>query len=213
MALIFLHYRLGSCGLVSHALMRHLDIDFVPQPYGHPLIDPVIDICNDPPSLIFGGEVLSEMPAILTYLAVRGGQPGLLGSSARDTAMVMHWLSLLDGKLHNTAFKMMAVPHYFTIDGTAHTCHTAIWARGQALVHEFFFKIDTSLAGVVYAVGNNLTVVDFNLYIFARWYDEMYGLGQLSLHFPEYYRVMRNIERLPAVRQAVHEQYKLPLFP
>jgi glutathione S-transferase len=208
--------------------MRHLNIPFVLRSFGSLPTDVrdtvytypyytnecekrLLEICNLPPELIFGHQILMEMPAILTYLAVREGkEQEFLGSGAEEKAAVAHWLSLLDEKVHGMAVKMMAAPTWFIVgeDGS----HQAIWARGHAHLLDFFGKINTSLANAPFAVGGRPTVVDFNLYVFARWYKELWLLGGFETQSPEYYRVMKSVEALNGVAAAVQEQRKMLLF-
>lgn len=179
MAQITLCYRPGSAKLVPYALISHLNLPFFHQQFGNIQTDLMGIICREPPDLVYGIQTLEKMPAILTYIAVRTNMAQqLLGSTAEEKIMVINWLSLLEGMLYGVAFKMMAVPPYFTTGGPAKVCD-AIWTRGEFFALDVFAKINTRLTGRAWAIGDHYTVVDFNLFVFSRWFDDLYGVGQL----------------------------------
>jgi glutathione S-transferase len=213
---IHLRYEPGSCNLVPHALMRHHSLSFIPHPYMSFNTTPsdedererrLYELCRQPPS--FWLEIDSErhyfntMPAVLTYVASRGRDPQqLLGRDELEKAMVAEWLAFLDGALHGRAFLMASAPRRFVEAGNGD--HNAIAARGRRYIEQYFRQIEGKLSGRNFAVGERLTVVEFNLYVFARWYEALYG--GIEYQFPGYYRVMRGMEHLHGVMAAVVEQ-------
>jgi glutathione S-transferase len=222
MAQIHLHYEPGSCNLAPHALMCHLSIPFISHPYSSYDTPPsdederkrrLYELCRQPPSLQLGmdsvRQIFITMPAVLTYIASRGRDPQqLLGTDEFEKAMVAEWLAFLDGRLHRRAFLMVSAPRRFIVAGNGD--HNAIAARGRRYIEQYFTNIDGYLSSRNFAVGERFTVVEFYLYVFARWYDTLYG--NLVTRFPEYYRVMRSTESLPGVMAALGEQELEPLF-
>jgi glutathione S-transferase len=227
MAQITLNYTPGSCNLVPHAIMRHFDINFELNRIGDPptdVMDTTLssedynlevqkrlrDICDPQPLLIVGNRRLRAMPAILTYLAVQGDEEQLLlGRNAVEKAAVAHHLFHLAARVHFIAFRMLAAPETF-IEGEAGS-HKAIQLRGRNLLHQIFVEINTALTNKTFAIGR-LTAVDFNLYVFARWYKELWPLRNFDTRYPEYCRVMKSVEALNGVQEAVQEEGLRLLF-
>ena len=228
MANLCLYAKSGGCSIVLHALMRHLSIDFLNIPDEFPPTDvmdtnlPIEDynleltrrlrdiICQFPPRLAVGKYSLTEMPAILTFLTLRGRQEGeLMGRDVTEKVTVMEWLSYLEGKLYGRAFKMMGNPESFLAEASS---HQGIHAMGKTYLEFCFGRINGSLVGKEYTVCKRLTVVDFNLYMFARWYKELWPAMDFDTRYPEFFRVMKNVEALEGVRAAVLEQQKRLLF-
>jgi glutathione S-transferase len=53
-----------------------------------------------------------------------------------------------------------------------------------------------------WAVGGQLSVVDFNLYLFYRWGKEMMGMKMEEL-YPRWTELVRRLEKRPSVKTAV----------
>jgi glutathione S-transferase len=165
------------------------------------------ELCRQPPSLELGSDSVrhpfNTMPAVLTYIASRGRDPQqLLGRNELEKAIVAEWLAYLDGALHGRAFLMASAPEKFV--EAENVDHDAIAARGRHYIERYFREIDGKLSGRNFAVGERFTVVEFYLYVFARWYETLYG--DFGSQFPGYYRVMRSTENLQGVILAVGEQ-------
>ena len=222
MTRLTLYTRSGGCSIVPHALMHHLSIDF----NNNPDVDPPNDVMDMslptaainselsrrlreqilqcPPLLCVGMYDLTEMPAILTYLAVRGGAEGeLLGRNKTEKAVVMQWLSWLEAKVYSKAFRMLGAPETFSEQAAS---HQGICDAARSILHHAFQKINRNLVGMNHTVGGRFTVVDLNLYMFARWYKELWPNMNFDTRFPEWYRVMKEVEALDGVVRAVNEQ-------
>ena len=119
MSSLTLYYAPGSCALVPHALLNHLSLPFTtvlvkPGPDGLAPADgsltpaqyrATIHHAGYVPALkLDDGEVITEMPAILSYIALlsSGTEDGsaLLGKSSLEQARVSEWLAWLSGTLH-----------------------------------------------------------------------------------------------------------------
>jgi glutathione S-transferase len=172
------------------------------------------ELCRQSPSLELGSDSVrhpfNTMPAVLTYIASQGRDPQqLLGRNELEKAIVTEWLAYLDGALHGRAFLMASAPEKFV--EAENVDHDAIAARGRHYIERYFREIDGKLSGRNFAVGERFTVVEFYLYVFARWYETLYG--EFESQFPGYYGVMRRTENLQGVMMAVQEQRLEFLFP
>ncbi|KAF3000925.1 hypothetical protein E8E13_008609 [Curvularia kusanoi] len=211
-----LYTGVNSCALVPQALLHHLSIPFTAvtlkrgadgleaadgsftnaeyrssiHPSGYV---PALKTAN--------GEVITEMPAILTYIALQAPEEqNLLGASVMERVRVAEWLAWLSGTLHGNAFVMLFKPGRLTGDEAA---FVAIKEKGMGVAKACFQRIEKRLEGRENAVGKGWTVVDFNLYIFARWGKQI-GLD-MEGEFPVYSAFARKLEELDGVKKAVKE--------
>lgn len=225
MSNLTLYYSPGSCALVPHALLHHLSLSFTPVAIsrgadGLEAADGSFDAkwyrenihhAGYVPALkADDGEVVTEMPAILTYIALSAGTEegdALLGQSVLGRARVAEWLAWLAGTVHGNGFAMLLKPGRFSSDSST---HNSIKEQGEKVVKKCFQRIEERLRGREWAVGDAFTVVDLNVYVFARWWVEFLGkdLGE----FPEYRRFCRGVERVEGVKKAVGEHGKELLF-
>lgn len=118
-----------------------------------------------------------------------------------ERVRVAEWLAWLSGTLHGNAFVMLLQPGRLTGDETA---YVAIKEKGMAVAKACFQRIEKKLEGKENAVGKEWTVVDFNLYIFARWGKQI-GVD-MEGNFPVYSAFARRLEELNGVKKAVKEQ-------
>ncbi|OSS43498.1 hypothetical protein B5807_11873 [Epicoccum nigrum] len=226
MANLTLYYSPGSCSLVPHALMHHLSLPFTTVALARgpdgleaadgsftaPWYRANIHHAGYVPALAVGADtVVTEMPAILTYIALAaGGGKGelLLGEGgALERASVAEWLAWLAGTLHGNGFAMLFRPGRFSGDEGA---HAGIKEQGVRVVERCFRRIEERVRGREWVVGEKLTVVDFNVYVFARWWVEI--VGRDLKEYPEYARFCGGVEGLEGVRKAVQEHGKELLF-
>jgi glutathione S-transferase len=180
---IILYRKDGACSLVPRALLTHLRIPFtaIPMQSGPDGLEAVdgsllhaefrrVNPAGYVPILTVDDEAVTEMPAILTYIASLVPEQNLLMSMsaerAMDRARVAEWLAWLSGTLHN-AFAAIWRPYRFTDDAGA---HESVARRGREVVDAGFARIEARLRGREWAVSEaGATVVDFRLYVFWRW--------------------------------------------
>ncbi|KAK1766012.1 glutathione S-transferase [Phialemonium atrogriseum] len=154
------------------------------------------------PALDVDGEIITELPAVLNYivsLAPPSAAAGtLLGADDLGRARVAEWLAWLSGSLHGQGFGMLWRAGRFTDDEGA---HEGVRTKGREFIDGCFRRIEERLRGREFAVGEGLTVVDFNLYVFWTWGIEI-GVQMAEL-YPSYADLMRRVESIEAVRTVV----------
>ncbi|KAK6725087.1 hypothetical protein QX201_003848 [Fusarium graminearum] len=201
----------GSCSLISHAILLHYKIPFTtirlkPGPNGYEAADGsftnaeyrAIHPRGYVPALAVDNEIITEMPAILSYISSLIPKENLMGITSFQNAKVMEWLVFLSGTLHGLGYGAWLRPGRFSDDLSA---HGGIRAKGKNIIHESFKRIDDGYREHQFAVGKHLTVVDFNVYVFARWAHEVDI--DLEREYPFYYQHLNRIEELEGVRDAV----------
>ncbi len=116
-----------------------------------------------------GGEglLLTEVPAIVTYLArLRPGLDLMPADPARE-ARTLEWMNWLSGWLHAVAFAQQWRPERFSADTTA---SGGIRVKGHANMLEAFAAIEHILDdGRTWAVADAYSVADAFLIVFYRW--------------------------------------------
>ncbi|KAF5570897.1 transcriptional activator CMR1 [Fusarium phyllophilum] len=204
----------GSCSLIPHAILRHYKIPFtaVRLKFGPNGVEAADGSFSNAqyrsihprgyvPALAVDNEVITEMPAILSYISSLIPKENLLGTGPIQKAKVLEWLVFLSGTLHGLGYGAWLRPGRF-IDDVAD--HDKVRGKGREVIHESFKRIDDGLKNGEFIVGNALTVVDFNVYIFARWAHEVEI--DLEKEYSNYYRHVRKIERMDGVREAVENE-------
>ncbi|RFN46178.1 hypothetical protein FIE12Z_9596 [Fusarium flagelliforme] len=200
----------GSCSLIPHAILHHYKIPFdairlKPGPHGYEAADGsftnaeyrAIHPRGYVPALAVNDQIITEMPAILSFISSLVPNECLLGSTPFENAKVMEWLVFLSGTLHGLGYGAFLRPGRFSDDESA---HEGIKEKGSRVVEEAFGRIDHGYKGREFIVGKGLTVVDFNVYVFARWAGEV---GIDMEEYPSYYDHLRRIEKLDGVGEAL----------
>lgn len=156
-----------------------------------------------------GGEpmLLTEVPAILTFLArQRPALDVMPGDPARE-ARTLEWMNWLSGWLHAVAFAQQWRAERFSDDETA---YETIAAKGRANMLDAFAAIERILAdGRRWAVPDAYSIADAFLIVFYRW-----G-GTVGLRMGDYAAwsdlTARTMKR-PAVEAAFRKDELPPLF-
>ncbi|RYP22850.1 hypothetical protein DL765_001446 [Monosporascus sp. GIB2] len=219
MTQVKLYRKDGACSFAPHALLRHLSIPFQDVPMragedGYEAADGSfthteylsINPTGYVPALAVDGEIVTEMPAVLTMIAhlapdrERGLK--LLGETSLEKSMVIHWLAWLSGTLHSLGFGGYWRPYRFVEDNAE--CYGAVKEKAMKVIKAGFERIDERLKGKTYALGDKPTVVDFNLYFFWRWGYEV-GIP-MEKEYHNFEKVLRKVEELDGLRKAVEEE-------
>ena len=111
--------------------------------------------------------LLTEVPAIMTYLARLRPDLDLMPIDPSREARTIEWTNWLSGWLHAVAFAGLWRPGRFSNDESA---HAGIAARGRATVLDAFATIERTLGDERgWAVPESFTVADAFLLVFYRW--------------------------------------------
>lgn len=203
----------GSCAFVPHALLLHYSIPFrlIPMAFGPQGVQSADNTISHSeylkihpmgyvPALAVDGVIITEVPALLSYISSLAPQANLFGHDSLSHARVMEWLSYLSGSVHGRGFGLLFRPGRFSDDEGD---FDKLRAKGKEFVRSCFGLIDGRLKGKKFAIGEEISVVDFYLYIFARWGREVgFAMGE----FAEYEAHAGRMEGLEGVRKAIEEQ-------
>lgn len=223
----FTLYRLdGACSLVPHAILTHFNVPFRtvamvpgsdPGDAGAPGLglraadgslshEEYLEInpTGYVPALVVHGAngdttdtVITEMPAVLTYIDSLIPQAHLLGSSPVQRAKVYECLAWLSGTLHATGYGAFWRPARFAATEEG---REQVEVKGRAIIDRSYARIEDRLTGKRFAAGDELTAADFNLYIFWLWGNKI-GVS-IEKQYPSYARLMKVVEGLQGVKEA-----------
>ncbi|KAH7305992.1 glutathione S-transferase [Stachybotrys elegans] len=212
----------GSCSFAVNNLLRELSIPFDAVlmklgPDGYAAADGTmtnaqyrsIHHAGQVPALKIDDEVLTEVPAILTYLAsLAPPERNLLGSDGLSRARVVEWTNWISGFLHGYAVAMYWRPTRFT-DNPDH--YPALSARGALLSHTYYQRIDDWFREHDHMVGGADTIADYYVFVFWRMGMEM----GIAMHdkFPNFGRFARRMESKPSVLATFEDEGLAPSFP
>ena len=140
-----------------------------------------------------GGEVLTEGPAIVQYLADKAPQSKLVPPAGSiERYRVLEWLNFITSEIHKSftpLFKPNTPDAYKPI-------------AKENLTNRFAY-VDKHLAGRQYLMGDTFTVADAYLFTVLRWSK----LHQLDLaQYPNISAFMQRVEARPKVQEAMKEE-------
>jgi glutathione S-transferase len=212
------YYSPGTCSLAPHIVLEEIG-----EPYELTLISasgpregettstPAWKAINPKgrvPALLgvrgrIGGadNLLTEVPAILTYLARTKPAAELLPSDPAAEARCIEWMNWLSSNLHSMAFAQMWRAQRFTTDeeGVA-----AVRTRGRENVSECFAYIERLIAdGREWAIPEGYTIVDAYLLVFYYWGRCRIRLDMGTL-CPAWTRLSELVAERPAVQRALN---------
>ncbi len=116
-----------------------------------------------------GGEalLLTEVPAILTWLARQRTDLDLMPADPAREARTVEWMNWLSGWLHAVCFSQQWRPERFSADAAA---YESIIAKGRANMLDAFDAIERIMAdGRSWAVPDTYSIADAFLIVFYRW--------------------------------------------
>ncbi len=117
------------------------------------------------PALNVDGKVLTEVPAILTYLGGGYAERGLWPKETWKQAEALSLMAWLSSTVHIAAAGVFR-PERFSSDPAA---KDSIVATGKVNLAKLYAEIDQMLVGRSFAMGGQYGVCDAYLLVFYRW--------------------------------------------
>jgi glutathione S-transferase len=169
---IALYYSPGSCSLSVHIALNEIGEAFELRKFAtsekanyspeYLAVNPKGRI----PSLLIDGFVLTEVPAILTYVGRRFPQAGLYPAGPSEAeARCLELLGWSSNTVH-VAFAQLFRPERFVLREES---YPPVKESGQANFGKCLGEIEARLQKNEYAVGDRFTVVDPFWLVFFRW--------------------------------------------
>ena len=147
--------------------------------------------------------LLTEVGAVLVYLARSYPAAGLLPIDPAAEARCLEWLSWLSIDLHGIGFGQLWRPQRFVADTAL---HAAVMTKGLQNVQAGFDHIEHILDdGRAWAVADQYTVVDPYLAVFWRWGLRI-GLDRMETRWPRFGALADKVLARPAVQRALAQE-------
>jgi glutathione S-transferase len=200
-----LYYSPGACSIGIHVLLEEIG-----KPYGlhkvslkdgeqyKPEFLAINPKAKVPALARDDGTVLTEFPAIATWLALTNREKQLLPESPEATARVFEAMDYVVSAIHMQGFSRIFRPSNFA---PSEADHDAVKARGREIFEKGLGVMDQALNGREYLVG------DFSIADAALFYVEFWGADRLQMTLPSncasHYARMK---ARPAVQQVLRDE-------
>ena len=201
-----LFYAPGSCALGIHVLLEEIGAPFelvkvnlaAREQYAPDYVK--INPKSKVPALMRDdGSVLTEWPAIATWLALNHPDKNLLSLEKEQLARTLEAVDYVCASLHMQGFTRIWKPEAFA---PTETDKPAVKARGQEIVNQGLAWFDGVLAGKDYLGGAQMSIADAALFYLEFWVAER--LKQpLPAHVGAHYARMK---ARPAVAKALSDE-------
>jgi glutathione S-transferase len=200
-----LYYAPGVCSIGIHVLLEEIgkpyDLEAVNLREGaqyKPEFTGVSPKSKVPALERDDGSVLTEFPAIATYLAKTNPQAKLIPQDLETEIRAIEAMEYVVGTMHAQAFSRIFRPDRY---GPADQ-EEQIKARGREMFNKGFALMDKALAGKSYLGGGDLSIADAALF-----YVEFWAAGHLKMQLPP--NVAAHYERMksrPAVQRVMKQE-------
>jgi glutathione S-transferase len=204
--MLTLHYAPGACSLVPHVLLLETGllfdrvltstVDGTTKSDAWKKINPKGRV----PVLIIDGAVLTEVPAISSYISSLAPDQRLMGRNPMEQARVLEWFNWLSGTMHAQGIAGMFRPYRFTDDETA---FPAISAKAKLTLTDGHQQTEAKLTGRQWACGDYFTAADPMLLFVLRMSNRL-GFDMAGTS-PVYSAWAKRMEARPSVQQMLSE--------
>lgn len=201
-----LYYSPGACSMAVHIVLEELGV-----PYELELVSVQSGATSGPaylavnpkgrvPALQRNNEILTEVGAILAYLAQSHQESPLFPSDPWGAARCQEWLSWLSSEVH-PAFAQVWRPERFVRTAAY---QPDVQEKGRANVLARLSEIEAQLASVErYVLGQNYTVVDPYLLVYFGWGRYV---GMNMAEYPAFARHAALVSSREAVRRVLIQE-------
>lgn len=196
-----LYYSPGACSLASHIVLEELGVAYEPVMVSiadgeHKRPEYLrVNPRGKVPALNADGKILTETPAILTYLGGGYAERGLWPKETWKQAEALALMSWLSSTVH-VAVAGIWRPNRYAEDTAA---HDAIKATSRENVLKLYAEIDKMLVGRSFAMGGQYGVCDAYLLVFYRWGNRL-GLDMKAL-YPVWAKHAQRVFSRPTVKR------------
>lgn len=192
----------GTVSLVTHVALEELGVEYEfvslslkDGEHLAPAYRAVHPLGRVPALEIAPGEILTETPAILVYLAELVPEAELLPRDGLARARAGEWMSLLSSAVH-VAFISFFRPSRFVGDDGAEALRRA----GKARFFELLQHVEQKLPEAGFLLGERYSLCDAYVSVFYLW-ARHFGLPTAEL--PRYSRLAGAVLSRPAVRRTL----------
>lgn len=169
--MLTLYYSPGACSTASHIALEETGARYEPKLISTAKGDQktpeylAINPRGKVPALRADNDVITENVAILTYLAKKFPDAGLLPTDPLEEARCLSTMAWLSNTVH-PGFTRVFRPERFAAEPSA---HEAVKASGREAFWASLQEIDGLLAGKTWLVGDRYSVCDPYALVFYAW--------------------------------------------
>jgi glutathione S-transferase len=201
-----LYYWPGAVSLVTHIALEESGLPYSLQHVAlhegeqHGAAYKQIHPLSRVPALeLAPGQVLTETPALLWYLAELAPELALLPASGLARARATEWMSFFSSALH-VAFITFYRPDRYADDAEA---RKSLSADGKARFAQLLAYVESRLGGSTFLLGSEYTLCDAYALVFYLWGRRVQlELGELA----RYGRLAKAVLERPATRRALEQE-------
>ena len=196
-----LYYAPGACSIGIHVLLNEIGkpfeaskLDLAARKQFEPEFTGVNPKSKVPTLVRDDGSVLTEFPAIATWLARTNPDKKLLPDDAEGMARTLEMLDYVVATVHMQGFSRIFRPGNYA---PSESDHDAVKARGREMIEKAFAIIDEKLKGKEYVSG------PFSIADCALFYVEFWA-GRVKIPLPA--NLAAHLERMkarPAVQRTL----------
>ena len=204
--LIF-YYAPTACSIAPHIALEEVGAAFEPRP-----IDLAKGEQSSPeflkvsplgrvPTMIIDGQPVTEVPALLTYVASLKPEVGLVPPGGTLAyARCFEWLGFLSSSLH-VAYAQFRRPERFLAKGSG--ASDELTEQGRLNTIRFYREVERRL-GVGWAAGDAYSIADINLFPFYTWAWRLEL--DLKQECPKWTALFGRLKQRPAVQRAIERE-------
>jgi glutathione S-transferase len=201
-----LFYAPGSCALGIHVLLEEIGKPYDLQKVNLATREQYAPeyVAINPKSKVPAlqrddGSVLTEWPAIASWLALTNSEKGLLSTDPETLARTLEAVDYVAASLHMQGFTRIWKPEHFSVNEAD---HAAVKAKGQEIVDKGLKSFDGVLAKQDYVGGAKMSIADAALFYLEFWVVERLK-QQLPANLAKHYERMR---ARPAIKKVLTDE-------
>ena len=185
-----LYYSPGSCALGIHVLLEEIGKPYELQKINLATREQYAPeyVAINPKSKVPAlqrddGSVLTEWPAIASFLALSNPEKNLLSTDPEKLARTLESVDYVAASLHMQGFTRIWKPEHFSVNEAD---HAAVKAKGHEIVDKGLKSFDGMLASQDYLGGDKMSIADAALFYLEYWIAERLKQplpGNLAKHY------------------------------
>ena len=204
---MILYYAPTACSIAPHIALEEIGADFEPRRIdlasGEQRSEEYLKINprGRVPAMIIAGEVVTEVPALLTYVANLKPEVALIPAAGTLAhARCFEWLGFLSSTVH-VSYAQYRRPERFLEEGSA--CSTELSDEGRARTIALYREVEGRLGGE-WASGDSYSIADMYLFPFYTWAWRL-DLDMKS-ECPRWTALFERLRARPAVQRAIERE-------
>jgi len=204
---MILYYAPTACSIAPHIALEEVGVPFearrIDLAAGQQTSAEYLEINPQGrvPALIVDGQTVTEVPALLTYIANLNPEAGLIPESGTLAfARCFEWLGFLSSTLHVT-YAQFRRPARFIDEGSP--CWDEVSEQGRERTIGRYREVERRL-GDGWAAGDHYSIADINLFPFYTWAWRM-DLDMKS-ECPKWTALFERVKQRPAVQRALERE-------